>query len=215
MSAQSSSASRRHAGDPTRRSAHGLAGAGEIERASNDDIAQIAKDFTITNHTATRTLNAGTATLADRKRRLHLHRGHAEGRHEKEQVDGRHGFMACRTPSPDPTQGGNADSLKKLLQTVHGRLVAWPAARLGHAAAQHTRNCSASLSANAGQMPMPGGPVGAVQQPAFGSPRRPIQNPNMRTYGRKPGHGRSDILPAVDARRHDARSRHSPRWACR
>jgi hypothetical protein len=34
----------------------------EIERASHDDIAQIAKDFTITGHTASRSLNAGTAT---------------------------------------------------------------------------------------------------------------------------------------------------------
>lgn len=37
----------------------------DIERASQDDIAIIAKDFTVTNHTATRTLDAATATLAD------------------------------------------------------------------------------------------------------------------------------------------------------
>lgn len=39
----------------------------QIENASNDSTAQIAKDFTITNHTATRTLDASTATLADLK----------------------------------------------------------------------------------------------------------------------------------------------------
>lgn len=37
----------------------------EIERASYDDLSSIARDFTVLNHTATHTLDAGTATLAD------------------------------------------------------------------------------------------------------------------------------------------------------
>jgi hypothetical protein len=37
----------------------------EIELASQEDVAMIASDFTVSNYTATRTLNAGTATLAD------------------------------------------------------------------------------------------------------------------------------------------------------
>lgn len=37
----------------------------EIERASQDDIQQVAQDFTVSNFTATRTLNAGTASATD------------------------------------------------------------------------------------------------------------------------------------------------------
>ena len=37
----------------------------EIENASQEDISAIANDFSVTNYTATRTLNGGTATLAD------------------------------------------------------------------------------------------------------------------------------------------------------
>lgn len=37
----------------------------EIELASQDDLPQMVKDFTVTNYTATRTLNAGTATATD------------------------------------------------------------------------------------------------------------------------------------------------------
>ena len=37
----------------------------EIERQSFNDVHVIAKDFSVTGHTATRTLNAGTATLAN------------------------------------------------------------------------------------------------------------------------------------------------------
>lgn len=37
----------------------------EIERAAQDDVALLAKDFTIENHTATRTLDVGTATTSD------------------------------------------------------------------------------------------------------------------------------------------------------
>lgn len=39
----------------------------EIERANIDDVdaAAVFKDFTASNYTATRTLNAGTATAAD------------------------------------------------------------------------------------------------------------------------------------------------------
>ena len=38
-----------------------------IEQASHEDadVSVIAQDFTISNYTETRTLNAGTATLAD------------------------------------------------------------------------------------------------------------------------------------------------------
>lgn len=39
----------------------------EIERADREraDVASIAQDFTVTNYTTTRTLNAGTATATD------------------------------------------------------------------------------------------------------------------------------------------------------
>lgn len=37
----------------------------EIERASYDDPVTVANDFSVSNHTKTRTLDAGTATLAD------------------------------------------------------------------------------------------------------------------------------------------------------
>jgi hypothetical protein len=39
----------------------------EIERASYDDVAVVANDFTVSNHTRTRTLDAATATLTDVK----------------------------------------------------------------------------------------------------------------------------------------------------
>ncbi|MEN6539136.1 MAG: hypothetical protein ABFC67_05950 [Mizugakiibacter sp.] len=50
------------------------------------------------------------------------------------------------------------------------------------------------LSANAGQMAMPGGPVGGVQQGAFGSNLPAINNPDMRTYGRTPGYGEATFF---------------------
>ena len=37
----------------------------EIERASYDDLVAVANDFTVSNYTETRTLDAATATLAD------------------------------------------------------------------------------------------------------------------------------------------------------
>lgn len=37
----------------------------ELERASHEDLATVVADFTVTGHTDTRTLDAGTATLAD------------------------------------------------------------------------------------------------------------------------------------------------------
>ncbi len=37
----------------------------EIERASQEDISVVVADFTVTGYTATRTLDAGTAVLAD------------------------------------------------------------------------------------------------------------------------------------------------------
>lgn len=48
------------------------------------------------------------------------------------------------------------------------------------------------LSANAGEIGMPGGYVGGVQIPAYRTdgPQLPaINNPDMRTYGRTPGYG--------------------------
>ena len=39
----------------------------EIERASYDDLADVANDFTVSNHTKTRTLDASTGTLTDVK----------------------------------------------------------------------------------------------------------------------------------------------------
>ncbi len=37
----------------------------ELERASHEDVSVVVKDFTVSNHTPTRTLDAGTAVLAD------------------------------------------------------------------------------------------------------------------------------------------------------
>lgn len=45
------------------------------------------------------------------------------------------------------------------------------------------------LSFNAGEMGMPGGYVGAVQLPAYGSTQPPVNNPDMTTYGQQPGIG--------------------------
>lgn len=48
------------------------------------------------------------------------------------------------------------------------------------------------LSANVGELGMPGGYVGAVQMPSYQmpGPQLPaINNPNMATYGRQPGYG--------------------------
>lgn len=42
-----------------------LAAFAEIERSAADDAFAVADDFTVTGHTPTRTLNAGTATLTD------------------------------------------------------------------------------------------------------------------------------------------------------
>ena len=45
------------------------------------------------------------------------------------------------------------------------------------------------LSFNVGEMGMPGGYVGAVQLPAYGSGLPPVNNPDMKTYGQTPGYG--------------------------
>jgi hypothetical protein len=37
----------------------------ELERATYEDLSAVAADFTVTNFTETRTLDASTATLAD------------------------------------------------------------------------------------------------------------------------------------------------------
>lgn len=37
----------------------------EIDRASQEDLSAVAADFTVTNYTPTRTINAGTASTAD------------------------------------------------------------------------------------------------------------------------------------------------------
>lgn len=39
----------------------------EIERASYDDLVAVANDFTVSNHTKTRSLDAATGTLTDVK----------------------------------------------------------------------------------------------------------------------------------------------------
>jgi hypothetical protein len=50
------------------------------------------------------------------------------------------------------------------------------------------------LSANAGQMPMPGGQVGAVLQPSFGSSRPATTNYNPANYGQRPGLGEATFF---------------------
>lgn len=45
------------------------------------------------------------------------------------------------------------------------------------------------LSYNVGEMPMPGGYVGAVQIPSYGSGVKPVNNPDMSKYGQAPGLG--------------------------
>lgn len=45
------------------------------------------------------------------------------------------------------------------------------------------------LSFNVGETGMPGGYVGAVQLPSYGSGAAPVNNPDMRTYGRTPNLG--------------------------
>lgn len=45
------------------------------------------------------------------------------------------------------------------------------------------------LAFNAGEMGMPGGYVGAVQLPAYGTNLPSINNPDMSTYGQAPGYG--------------------------
>lgn len=50
------------------------------------------------------------------------------------------------------------------------------------------------LSFNAGEMGMPGGYVGAVQMPAFGSSAQPVNNPDMATYGQQPGLGEATFF---------------------
>lgn len=50
------------------------------------------------------------------------------------------------------------------------------------------------LSVNAGEMGMPGGYVGAVQLPAYGSGLSPVMNPNMTTYGQQPNIGEATFF---------------------
>jgi hypothetical protein len=45
------------------------------------------------------------------------------------------------------------------------------------------------LSYNTGEMGMPGGYVGAIQLPAYGSTQAPVNNPDMTKYGQTPGLG--------------------------
>lgn len=45
------------------------------------------------------------------------------------------------------------------------------------------------LSYNAGEMGMPGGYVGAIQLPAYGSTQAPVNNPDMSKYGQADGIG--------------------------
>lgn len=89
---------------------------------------------------------------------------------------------------------GNDDPLQKLLRLFMGGAQRGPMPTWATSQPNDTTQLLRQLSANAGQMPMPQGPVGAVQQPAFGSNRAPIQNPNMHTYGRKPGMGEATFF---------------------
>jgi hypothetical protein len=50
------------------------------------------------------------------------------------------------------------------------------------------------LSVNAGQMGMPGGNVGAVQKPAFGTMGQPVIPQDMRTYGQAPNMGEATFF---------------------
>jgi hypothetical protein len=50
------------------------------------------------------------------------------------------------------------------------------------------------LSVNAGQMGMPGGYVGAVQKPAFGTGGQPMIPQEMRTYGQAPNMGEATFF---------------------
>lgn len=49
------------------------------------------------------------------------------------------------------------------------------------------------LSYNAGEIGMPGGYVGAVQLPAYGSNQPPVNNPDMSKYGQAPGIGEASF----------------------
>lgn len=53
----------------------------------------------------------------------------------------------------------------------------------------NTTQLMKQLSYNAGEMGMPGGYIGAVQQPAYGSTQAPVNNPDMTKYGQAPGIG--------------------------
>ena len=52
-----------------------------------------------------------------------------------------------------------------------------------------TTQLQKQLSYNAGEMGMPGGYVGAIQQPAYGSTQPPVNNPDMTKYGQTPALG--------------------------
>ncbi len=102
--------------------------------------------------------------------------------------------MSWMGTSPDPTQGGNTDSLKKLLQLFMGGSSRGPLPGWTTRQPLNTTELQRQLSANAGQMPMPNGMVGAVQQPSFGSPAQATQGIDPRTYGRKPGMGEATFF---------------------
>jgi len=93
--------------------------------------------------------------------------------------------------TPQPVQPGLQDILKKLLGqgAQIPQTPAW-ATR----APTSTTELLRQLSGNVGQMTMPGGPVGAVMQPAFGSGRPATQNMNPAMYGRQPGYGEATFF---------------------
>lgn len=81
------------------------------------------------------------------------------------------------------------DKLKKLIDEILGRTSKQTgfATEFPNSPTQVLRQ----LSANAGQMGMPGGYTGAVQLPAYapGRTAKPVLNPDMRTYGQQPNMG--------------------------
>jgi hypothetical protein len=90
----------------------------------------------------------------------------------------------------DPPMGMQ-DILKKLL----GRSTATPQAPAwATRAPTSTPELLRQLSGNVGQMTMPGGPVGAVMQPAFGSGRPATQQMIPARYGRQPGYGEATFF---------------------
>lgn len=86
-------------------------------------------------------------------------------------------------------KSGIAALLAAILGSNAGPIPKWAAQQ-----PKSTTQLLRQLSANAGQMPMPGGPVGAVLQPSFGSSRPATTNYNPATYGQNPGMGEATFF---------------------